>query len=796
MTARPSRRRRVILVSVAALSVLATLALVLPDREGVVELDRAPGEATEKALDRRDQRTSRRTDRSPGAQPIQAAEPDIAHDDDGIGSALEILVTSGGRPVEGALASLHARGAMDPNTNAVAWSAAGRGRSNDEGHVRLRAVPGEYLLRVEHADYAPAHQTLRVASGEASKWIEIELNAGHLLTGRTVVAGGSREPVPLAELTLLPLPATGNAWMFASAPDAATLTTSSDPRGEFAIDRVAAGRYEIQATAVGHSRATKVIEIPSGPIELELKPAGVIEGFVVHADGSPAQGAEVSALGGEQVPPIADTGPAGGFSLEVPPGTYRVTARLGDLAGSEQTPIAVAPGQTVRDVRVTLDAGVVLEGRVVARSDGRPIADAQVAISPFREAGDLGRAVSDVEGRFRVEGLAPGSYDVVVWADGYGEAMQRAVTALAGQTVTLELELAASGILEGRVTDARGRPISGAHIRAGFAAALARPPMEARTDADGHFRIAPIDAGRTQVMARAEDTAPWKAQIVEILEGEATRADFELDAPAVLTGTVRTQDGRRPDVPVKVRLVPQHAGEGSFAETEAGSDGAFRLEVIAARYRVYAMRAEARAWPSRPVAIELQPGETRELDLELEEEEAGLSGRVLEPNGAPSPGAWVTAVVNGATLAWARCDDEGRFNMPALKPPAGAAMVLRARNGGRIGELPLSRPDGSGAVVTLRRGAVLEGRIVAREGGLPPSFRARARLKDGPDHSPELQFFGDRFRLDDVPAGPVRLMVRTDDGRGGAVELSLSPGERRSVEVAVDAEGLKQLWRR
>jgi hypothetical protein len=47
------------------------------------------------------------------------------------------------------------------------------------------------------------------------------------------------------------------------------------------------------------------------------------------------------------------------------------------------------------------------------------------------------------------------------------------------------------------------------------------------------------------------------------------------------------------------------------------------------------------------------------------------------------------------------------------------------------------------------------------------------------------RFAGARFRLDDLPSDPLRLSVRTDDGRRGAAEVRLAPGERRSLEIAL-----------
>ena len=47
------------------------------------------------------------------------------------------------------------------------------------------------------------------------------------------------------------------------------------------------------------------------------------------------------------------------------------------------------------------------------------------------------------------------------------------------------------------------------------------------------------------------------------------------------------------------------------------------------------------------------------------------------------------------------------------------------------------------------------------------------------------RFAGARFDLADLPPEPLRLTVRSDDGRRGAAEVRVAPGERHAVEIAL-----------
>jgi hypothetical protein len=170
-------------------------------------------------------------------------------------------------------------------------------------------------------------------------------------------------------------------------------------------------------------------------------------------------------------------------------------------------------------------------------------------------------------------------------------------------------------------------------------------------------------------------------------------------------------------------------------------------------------------------------------------EEGALEVLVLEPGGAPAPGAIVTASRAGdprIALA-ATAGEDGRAVLPAGPALAFRGITLRARSGGRAGEWTGALPSAGAAVVRLRPGAAVAGAV---RGGRPVSgFTLEVAAQPAPDGWRTLdahRFAGDRFELSDLPVGPVRLTVRTDDGRRGAAELRLAPGETSRVDVSLD----------
>src|SRR2546426_11353599 len=88
----------------------------------------------------------------------------------------------------------------------------------------------------------------------------------------------------------------------------------------------------------------------------------------------------------------------GGFSLEVDPGSYHLTAHRGAEAGAQGAPISVAAGQTVRGIVLQLGAASTIAGTVFAQSSGKPISGATIAVTAMGTTSVVGTAVSDAAG--------------------------------------------------------------------------------------------------------------------------------------------------------------------------------------------------------------------------------------------------------------------------------------------------------------------------------------------------------------------------------------------------------------
>ncbi|HYO73596.1 MAG TPA: carboxypeptidase regulatory-like domain-containing protein, partial [Archangium sp.] len=543
------------------------------------------------------ERTAARKDEAPAGpvppeEPVRAnmgGTPSVAQvptEADGV-LVVEVLVV-GGQPVPGASVRLYGRDARDVQPEAERWRLVGTGLTDAKGVARLASGPGRYLVAVRARGHAPVLRDVVRPFGEPRTFLRLTLEPGQSLTGRTVVQG-TEEPLPMVELILTAHGRELEFWQRAEAPAEERVYATSDERGRFLVGGLAPGVYLLEAHAPGHARVVLThVKVPTEePLTVALRAACVIEGFVVDARGLPAADAEVRVSG--EAAQVVTTGAGGGFSFEVEPGAHTVSARRGEEAGGLDAPVLARAGKTVRDVRIKLGPGAVLEGRVVARSSGAPVEGARVDVSPHASIGDSGRAMTDGEGHFLVSGLAAGGYDVRVGAPGFSPAMRRGLTVSPGERFPVSIVLTGTGSVEGEVRDTGGRPVAGARVmapnRSGDGAGLLF--IESRTDATGHYRLQGLAVGTQYITARREGSAVGASKPVEVGEVGTARADFTLEGTGTVEGVVRAARGSLPTEPLDVTAVAQ--GEGRFGASDigratVGAAGDFRMELPPGTY--------------------------------------------------------------------------------------------------------------------------------------------------------------------------------------------------------------------
>jgi len=169
-----------------------------------------------------------------------------------------------------------------------------------------------------------------------------------------------------------------------------------------------------------------------------------------------------------------------------------------------------------------------IAGRVMAEGTNTPIAGARIMLMPSgRPAGPMGMpplAVTDVNGRFVIEGVAAGEYHVNVQKAGFAPISDPTeppptITVAAGQSLdNVDFRLQKGGAITGRVIDANGEPVPEVSIMAmrRFPASAAGDrlfpaPVQGGqlTNDIGEFRVSGLAPGEYFIAATAGAFSPF-----------------------------------------------------------------------------------------------------------------------------------------------------------------------------------------------------------------------------------------------------------------------------------------------
>lgn len=444
---------------------------------------------------------------------------------------------------------------------------------------------------------------------------------------------------------------------------------------------------------------------------------------------------------------------------------------------------------------------------VVVDETGRPVADAEVRLSPNRgdvassweaEAGIV-RVRTSAEGRFRLERVVPGRlFDLVVARPGFAPSLRAFAVPESRSLPPLRITLRRGRMVFGTLVDGAGRPAAGAKVelvrsesvapQASGAAPLDWGLHQAATGPDGRFTIPDLPTGRFDLDALGPAFRWRLAEALAVTPGtEPLHLGSFLLERGVLEGRVRDAEGR-PVAGAEVWLPPEGSNPTWWsldfdAEEPAvltGPDGRFEIPELPAQgwNSLVVCRkgfASAREFPDlgKPVEVVLSPV-------------IPLSGRVVGPRGEPLAGVRVWALSRDPWIALAASgpcppepsssDAEGRFTL-AIAEPGWYSVTAEAEGflGGRLDQVGV--PSDKDLLLTLEPGVTVEGRVLDPEG--EPIPRAGVGIYAG-GRSPESVSGPDgSYRLMGVEPGQRLLKAEHGDYSKEVWEIEVSAEGKR-----------------
>ncbi len=558
-----------------------------------------------------------------------------------------------------------------------------RRETEGDGTYRFQGLAtGLYELRATVADGAMGFTTAALPADGARVEAVIDIPEGdQSLVGRITYADGK----PFQGSVLA---SAGNAFAMMMGMGSKSMPAYTDADGRFKIAGLNPGQYQISALIPGVMRVMGApIKVPyAGEYTLTINATGTeVKGKVIDAETEEAiGGATVFGGGGDPESSFAifttKSAADGSFALTIPTG--RGGGMFVRADGYAAQTLDFNSGRGVDDlVMVSLLRLAKLSGRVTAKEGGAPVAGITVFAmgSGGRGMGPApASAVTDADGRYRIEGIDPGS--VRAWAIGGGHASAgMSGTGMGptdspysaelepGQEGTLDLEAVVSGAVEGTVSDESGRAIGGAIVQAGgqggmppqFAAAFMGMGASfgtAVTDTDGRYRIdVLVPATSYKVTVKAPEHPTVTSDSFIAVGGKTETVDVTMKAPRWIDVTVVEQDGGAPVAGAAIMAIPKSGGREMMMELIGGgamwstnAAGTTRIGPLAAGE--LAMQVKAPGYIDED-GIEISADEKGPLTVELKK---GLviAGSVKLPEGVPVQGVTVTVNRSGGSSGW------------------------------------------------------------------------------------------------------------------------------------------------
>jgi protocatechuate 3,4-dioxygenase beta subunit len=398
-----------------------------------------------------------------------------------------------------------------------------RAETDDDGIFELVAVrPGRVDVRVEADGFPDAWETVTVTRGVEE--VVVTLSAGSDLTGRVVAEDG--RPLARAFVVLFPPgldPGDPQAMV-----QPGVVNTRADDDGAYRFRGLIPGDHVARVSHERYAPHDEPVAVAPGANRHDFQlsdPGRSVSGRVVAADGSPVGNVGVS--GSSLVNPMANLPtstrtaadgtfflgglPAEPVRLSVGASDQRFVRREVDLTDGSIADLELALGGDGRisgrilglgpdeAARVDLDLGP--RGGSVAgviSLDGQPRGGLDLVLERPGQAHRT--AHTDAFGRFRLEHVERGAYELSISERSMGLVHRRRVELAPGETFDLDL---ATASVSGTVVDPEtGLGIADVEVRLYAEALLAdtddpfvdlRAAM-GRTDDTGRFRIGPVGA--------------------------------------------------------------------------------------------------------------------------------------------------------------------------------------------------------------------------------------------------------------------------------------------------------------
>jgi protocatechuate 3,4-dioxygenase beta subunit len=537
-------------------------------------------------------------------------------------------------------------------------------------------------------------------------------------------------------------------------------------------------------------------------VDFVLAPGGAqLSGVVLDATGGPVADATVRVMFRTDEAPLGvkqhtKTDDQGRFALTCQAGHVHVVATAEGYAPGE-----VGRSAPSKSVELILTPAATISGRVET-PDGAPLAG--IVVIAQDQLARVQQSTSDMEGRFRIDSLVPGIYQLRAVGDRWlGQAEETVAVDLGESADGVLLVLQPGARVSGTLTDAADRPCSDGRVFIGpHENDISVPALHEIADPNGVVSFDAVPKGSYQVTAvctHGEQPQVLSSLMVE--DGDLTGLTWQVRRMLTISGKA-VDDAGEPVTALGLELADsQGEPAGPMVRTDAKGEFVFR-SLSPSGYVITAGDLIT------PVSVDLSAGRDQSDVKILADRLGDVVVRVLDPAGEPVDGlSAFTVTAEGYPSVHAKPAGDGRYLVGPLRAGSHALYADDGTN-------PLVAAAGSSREVQVRAGETTHvdvrldgafGRITGRvrdQAGAPlanvwvraepadtqqdgernvtrwPTFPPRNRVLSNTDGTFEL----DRLRED------ATFVVVAERPLGGRAKLeSVQAGE--DVEIVLESLG-------
>ncbi|HEX2122638.1 MAG TPA: carboxypeptidase-like regulatory domain-containing protein, partial [Thermoanaerobaculia bacterium] len=660
------------------------------------------------------------------------------------------------RPIAGLRVEAYAQRGREAEVAAAVTDERGSYRIDHRAAETHLVVPAD----VGELDFAVATANLRTSSSA-----RLDFNAAKQRYLRGTVVDERKRPIAGALVLGLPsqIP-----LLYAIVIDRDVRGGRTGADGRFRIPVLS----EVRVQALHPRYAAALVESPKPdePMTIVLRDGIEVRGVVTGPDGKPVAGAGIAAIqdpfGAVALPidsvlssgygePFVETGRDGTFTLRLNAAPHDLAVWKEGYAGFRLGGLTPAAGEP--PLRITLDRGAELRGRVVAKKGNPPLLG---TISAESDGGYHATAVN-ADGTFAFASLRPGPY-TLDYESTAGVSIRKDASAPAADVV---LELPAMAEIRGRVSDkTSGAPIREFNVRT--------EPGDSESSGDETFAIS-VEPGPVKVTVRAPGYLPQSIEAVADLEKPAELA-FALTRGRTISGRVTSAEG----TPLAEATVTTDGAE-TWDSNQTGDDGEFQLTGMPHEGVTIVVRRSG--YITRSIALDAGQSDPR-LHVALSRGRR-VTGRVVTATGEPVFDAfvWAKANVHDAAAQHTKSASDGTFTLDGLSDARYSFFATRQDLG--TAKVPDVEPTVTQLVIAFEPGQG-SGAIHGTVQGFTDRAWTYGVVTAGDERAQAVINRDGTFRMDKVPAGEIELRAQAMSAR----ERATTPPVRVTVAPGADAE--------